>query len=97
MTKLKAVLNNLPAAPEAEKARLESLFLSRLENEFGGMQKLAQAYRDWIDADAKPPPLEIDVLTHKIRWEAAFDKASCNILNGLDVDASSSFFILHYL
>lgn len=97
MTKLKAVLNNLPATPEAEKVRLESLFLSRLENEFGGMHKLSQAYRDWIEADAKPPPLEIVVLTNKIRWEAAFDKASCNILNGLEVDASGSFFILHYL
>lgn len=97
MTQLKAVLNNLPAAPEGEKARLEALFLSRLESEFGGMQKLAQAYRDWIEADAKPPPLEIAALTRKIRWEAAFDKASCHILDGLAVDVSGSFFILHRL
>lgn len=97
MTKLKAVLNNLPATADGEKARLETLFLTRLESEFGGMQKLAQAYREWIEADAKPPPLEIPVLTQKIRWEAAFDKASCNVLDGLPVDASGSFFILHYV
>ena len=97
MAKLKVVLNNLPPAPDIEKSRLEALFLNRLEAEFGGTHKLALAYREWIDADAKPPPLEIPALTSKIRWEAAFDKASCHILSGLSVDASGSFFILHCL
>jgi hypothetical protein len=92
---LRAQLLGTAHATAAQKQASEDRLVELLANAWGGIAEVAQAYQDWIAAQALPAPLPHEALVARVRWESAFAKASWAAGSQLPPEDFRAFFVIH--